>query len=106
MPGIRFNPGHIDFEVSDRTIDKTLVSDFITIKNKFTISWDYPVSGTFMAEIVELYLAKEDVTFTVTNADATTSVYTCWLSISEECLREIVSGSYAFSGFTISMEEV
>lgn len=106
LPGIRFSPGYIDFETSDRTINKTLVSDFYTIKRKFTISWDYPVTGTFMADMVDLYLAKEDVTLTVTNADTTTDVYTCWLKISDEVLRELASGNYAFSGFTIYLEEV
>lgn len=104
--GLRFSPGYIDFEVSDRTIDKTLVSDFITIKRKFGITWEYPISGTLMADIVELYLAKADVTVSVTNSDLTISTYTCWLSISDESLREIASGVYAFSGFSISMEEV
>lgn len=104
--GLRFTPGYIDFEVKDRTINKTLVSDFATIKRKFTIIWDYPVTGTFMADILELYLAKEDVTLYVTEANATISQYTCWLDISKENLRDISSGVYAFSGFTIMLEEV
>jgi hypothetical protein len=106
IPGLRFTPGYIDFEVRDRTIDKTLVSDFVTIKHSFNIGWDYPVSGVFMADMVTLYLAKADVTLTVTNSDLTTTVYTCSLDISKEHLREIASGSYAFSGFTLMLEEV
>lgn len=106
IPGLRFSPGYIDFEIRDRTINKTLVSDFVTIKNRFTITWEYPVSGTFMAEILTLYLAKDDVTLTVTNSDLSTTAYTCALMVSHETLREITSGSYAFSGFSITLEEV
>ena len=104
--GMRFSPGYIDFEVKDRTINKTLVSDFVSIKRVFTITWEYPISGTLMADLVELYLAKEDVTLSVTESDTTVSAYTCWLDISKESLREISSGVYAFSGFSVTLEEV
>lgn len=104
--GIKVSYGYIDFEVVDRTIDKTLVSDFIALKRIFTISWDNMVSGTFMADIIDIYILKQDVTLIVTNADLSTSTYTCKLSISDRVLRELYSGNYAFSGFTITLEEV
>lgn len=104
--GLRFSEGYIDFEVKDRTIDRTLVSDFVAIKRIFTVAWDNPISGTLLADLVDLYMAKEDVTFTVTNADTTNTVYTCRLDIGNEYLREIASGNYAFSGLVITLEEV
>lgn len=104
--GLRFSEGYIDFEVKDRTIDRTLVSDFVAIKRVFTIAWDNPISGTLLASILEIYIAKKDVSFAITNADTSTTTYTCRLDIGGEYLREIASGNYAFSGFTITLEEV
>jgi hypothetical protein len=106
LDDIQYKPGWIDYEVTDRTINRTLVSDFIAFKRTFDISWKNPLEGSFLADLLDLYLAKEDVTFTETAADLTTTAYTCRMSISNKYLREIMSGNYAFSGFSITLEEV
>jgi hypothetical protein len=103
---LRYTPGFISFEQTARTIDNTLVSDFKALKHKFSFSWNNPLDGNFLADIIDLYLANDDVTFTQTNADLSTSVYTCKIFISESMLREIASGNYAYSGFTLTLEEV
>jgi len=103
---VKFTEGWLDFEVQDRTINRTLVSDFIAFKRKFSITWGYAISGTLLADLLDLYIAKEDVVFTIVNADLTETLYTCKVSISDTYLREIISGNYAFSGFTVELEEV
>jgi hypothetical protein len=103
---LKYQPGFIQFEQKQRTVDNTLVSDFRAIKYKFAFSWGNPLDGIFMADLVELYLAGNDVTFIETNADLSTNTYICRLSISETTLREIASGNYAFSGFSMNLEEI
>lgn len=103
---VKFTEGWIDFEVQDRTVNRTLVSDFIAFKRKFSITWQYPISGTLLAELLDIYIAKADVVFTIVNADLTETLYTCKVSISGDYLREIIAGNYAFSGFTVELEEV
>lgn len=98
--------GYIDFEVTERTINRTLVSDFITLKNTFSLSWDEIILGNLLAFILDIYLLKEDVTIEITNADLTTNIYNCHLSISQSILREIASGDYAYSGFNVKLEEI
>ena len=87
---IRYSPGWIDIETTDRTINGTLVSDVIAMKRRFTITWNNPIACAF----------------TETQSDLTTGSYTCKLDISQTYLREIIAGNYAFSGFTITLEEV
>jgi len=106
LEGLQYKPGWIDYEVTDRTINKTLVSDFVAFKRTFAISWSYPLDGSFLADLLDLYIAKADVTFTETGADLVDTSYTCKLSISSSYLRELYSGNYAFSGFAITLEEV
>jgi len=106
IDNIKFSQDWIDFEVQDRTINRTLVSDFIAFKRKFVLTWQYPLEGAFLADLLDLYIAKEDVTFTVTNADLTESLYTCKVDINGAYLREMLSGNYIFSGFGITLEEV
>lgn len=98
--------GYIDFEVTERTINKTLVSDFIIIKNMFTLEWENLISGSLLAFFLNTYLLKEDVTLTIENADGTLDIFTCHLTISNSILREITAGDYAFSGFSMTLEEV
>lgn len=106
LDGIQYKPGWIDYEVTARTINKTLVSDFVSFKRTFAISWANPLEGSFLADLLDLYIAKADVTFTETGADLVDTAYTCRLSISSSYLRELYSSNYAFSGFAITLEEV
>lgn len=109
IPGnfnLKFSQGYIDFEETQRTIDKTLVSDFASFKRIFNISWTSFIQGDLLADFLDMYIAKDDVTFVVSNADGTDSTYICKLSISNEFLREIKVGDFAYSGFTLTLEEV
>jgi hypothetical protein len=103
---LSYSPGWIDFRQEERTIDNTLVSDLKAQKRIFSFSWGVLMDGLFVADILELYLIGDDVTFTETQADLTDVEYICQLKISPEYIREIESGNYAFSGFSISLEEV
>ena len=106
LDGMRYSQGYIDFELKERTIDQTLVSDFIAFKRIFNISWSNPLDGSFMADIIDLYLLKEDVTLYEVQADLTTKSFVCALTIGSNFLREMYARNYAFSGFSISLEEV
>lgn len=106
IQGIKYSPGWIDYEKKARTINNTLVSDLVAFKRKFTISWDNPLDGSFMADLLDMYIAKQDLTFVETQSDLTTVSYTVHIDIASEYLREIASGNYAFSGFKITLEEV
>lgn len=106
LEGIKYSPGWIDYEKTARTINNTLVSDLVAFKRKFSISWENPLDGAFMADLLDMYVAKEDLTFTETQSDLTTLSYTVHIDIGSEYLREIYSGNYAFSGFKITLEEV
>ncbi|MBA4274026.1 MAG: hypothetical protein C0436_00070 [Alphaproteobacteria bacterium] len=101
----KYTQGWIDFEVTERTINRTLVSDFIAFKRRFGITWNI-LDGNTMAALIDLYLAKEDVTFHERQPNGTFRTWTCRLQISEGILREIEIGNYAFSGFAITLEEV
>lgn len=107
---LNFSPGWISFEVTQRTIDNTLVSDLKDDKRKFNLSWDNCIDGDFFEQIVALYELGEDVTFTVTAEDLTDDVYDCHLTISPEVLRKVTrkreTGNYAYSGFAIALEEI
>jgi len=105
IEGRLYTPGYIDFEVTQRTIDRTLVSDFVTIKRTFNVAWDRAY-GSLVAPLIELYLAKEDVTFYEVQPDLTTDSYTCRLSIPDSFTRELQSGEYGYTGFAITLEEV
>jgi hypothetical protein len=96
---------NIDFEVKQRTVNKTLVSDFQDIKKRFTISWDRSY-GTLYADLLEIFLEREDVTFIEVQPDLSEVSYTCLMSISESVRREIEAGDYGFTGFSIVLEEV
>ena len=109
IPGrqnLRFSQGYIDFEETQRTIDKTLVSDFVKFKRSFSISWTSYIDGPLLVSFLDIYIAKEDVTFVVTDYDGTDSTYICKLGISPEFLREIKVGYFAYSGFSLTLEEV
>lgn len=106
IEGIKYSQGWIDYEKTRRTIDNTLVSDLVAFKRKFTIAWDNPLDGSFMADLLDMYIAKADLTFIETQADLTTLSYTVHIDIGSDYLREIYSGNYAFSGFKITLEEV
>lgn len=101
----KYTQGWIDFEVTERTINRTLVSDFIAFKRKFSITWNI-LDGATMAAIIDIYLAKEDIVFHERQSNGTFRSWTCRLSISDGILREIEAGNYAFSGFAITLEEV
>ena len=101
-----YSPGWIDFEVTGRTIDNTLVSDFIGFKRKFSISWSNWLDGEFVEYLLSLYQSKEDVTFTEVKPDGTEQSWTCKLSISDAYVREYEEDNFAYSGFEIMLEEV
>ncbi len=106
MDSISYKPGWLDFEVTERTVNRTLVSDFVAFKRTFEVSWSNPLDGAFMADLIDLYVLKEDVTFSEVQPDLSSLTYTCKLSISPTYLRELYAGNYAFSGFSITLEEV
>jgi hypothetical protein len=101
----KYTQGWIDFEVSERTVNRTLVSDFIAFKRAFGITWNV-LDGEFMYQLVEIYLTKKDVTFSEKQSDGSWKSWICKMSISESLLREVEVGNYAFSGFSITLEEV
>ena len=101
----QYSQGWIDFEITDRTINKTLVSDFVAFKKVFTINWNI-VEGEFMASLIFLYLEKEDVTFSEQQPDGSWLSWVCRLTISNSLQREADAGNFAFSGFSITLEEV
>ena len=101
-----YSEGWIDFEVTQRTIDNTLVSDFIGFKRKFSMSWENWLSGGFVDYVVGIYEAKQDVVFKKILADNSEELYTCKLSISDNYVREYKELDFAFSGFSITLEEV
>jgi hypothetical protein len=102
---INYVPGYITLETSDRTIDGTYVSDTIAIKRKFSISWPI-LDGEFMAGFIDLYLVKEPVEFGEMGADSVVTWYDCILNISDEFLREVHAGNFAFSGFSMELSEI
>jgi len=108
MPGssLKVTKGYLDFEVSDRTIDKTFVSDFVATKRTRSLYWENFLDEDFVDAMIALYLLKEDVVYSEVNSDLTITTFTVRMSISSEILREIDEGSYAYSGFVITMEEV
>jgi hypothetical protein len=101
----KYTQGYIDFEVSERTINRTLVSDFIAFKRTFGVTWNI-LDGATISTLIDLYLAKEDVVFYEEQPNSSFLNWTCRLSISQSILREIEIGNYAFSGFSITLEEV
>jgi len=107
---LKYAPGFISFEVMQRTIDNTLVSDLKDDKRKFSLSWDNALDGAFVESIIALYVAGADVTFTVTDEALVDTVYDCHISISLEILRKFSrkreTGNYAYSGFAIELEEI
>jgi hypothetical protein len=103
--GRLYEPGWIDFEVTDRTINRTLVSDFVGIKRFFIISYDR-VYGDLFGNILDLYLDKEDVTFFEEQPNGTYKSYVCRISISETVRRELEVAEYGYTGFAFTLEEV
>lgn len=101
----KYSQGWIDFEVSERTINRTLVSDFVAFKRTFSITWNI-LDGAVLASLLDLYLAKEDVTFYEEQADSSFKSWVCKIGISDSILREVEAGNFAFSGFAITLEEV
>lgn len=107
LPTLRANyaPGYIPLEVTDRTIDGTLVSDIIALKRKFDISWPI-IDGGFMGQFVEWYVEREPLEFGEEQPDGSTVWFNVWMDIPESILREIEAGDYAFSGFRLNMVEI
>ena len=101
-----FTKGRLDFEKTERTINNTLVSDFIGFKKTFALEWGNWLDGDFVDYIIGIYEAKEDVEFKEVLADNTEEVSICKLSISDSYVREYKEKNFAFSGFTVSLEEV
>jgi hypothetical protein len=101
----KYTQGWIDFEVSERTINKTLVSDFVAFKRTFAVTWNV-LDGEVMSSLIMLYLNKQDVNFHEKQPDGSYLSWVCKLSISQSIFREIEIGNFAFSGFAITLEEV
>ena len=104
--GRTLTEGYLDFEVTDRTINKTLVSDFVIFKRTFSIKWSVAITQDLLEIILAWYTAKQDVTFTKVNKDGTESSYTCRLSIPENFTRVYELKEYSYSDFEISLVEV
>jgi hypothetical protein len=101
----KYTQGWLDFEVTERTINRTLVSDFVAFKRVFSITWNV-LDGEIMSSLILLYLGKQDVVFSEQQPDTTWLSWTCKLAISDSIFREIEVGNFAFSGFSITLEEV
>lgn len=103
----KLTEGFINFEVSDRTINNTLVSDFLEVKKTFEISWDdCSIDGELLDEFIGLSQSADDVTFIKTNYDLTTTTTTCRLTLSESFARDYERGKYSYNGVKIKLEEV
>lgn len=103
----KLTEGFIDFEVSARTINNTLVSDFFDTKRTYSISWDgASITGELLDEFIALYKSTDDVTFIKTNYDLTTTTVICRLRLSGNFLRDYEQGTYSYNGITIELEEV
>lgn len=103
----KLTEGFINFEVSQRTIDHTLVSDFLSVKRTFTISWDNAtISGELLDEFITLYLSSSDVTFTKTNYDLSKTTVVCRLKLPESWKRDYEQGTYSYSGIIVTLEEI
>lgn len=100
------NEGVIDFEVSERTINNTLVSDFIGFKKRFRITWNNLISGELLEILKTIYYAKEDVDLKITSELGVDTTYVCKMNMSPEYLRESKGSVFAYSGVEISFEEV
>ena len=103
--GRLYEPGWIDFEVTERTINRALVSDFIAFKRLFVVSYDR-VYGDLFADLLELFLAKEDVTFFEEQPNGTYQQYICRIDFPQSVKRELSRGLYGYTGFSFSLEEV
>lgn len=103
---LTYRPGWIEFEKTGRTVNNTLVSDFVGTKRKFKLEWSNWISGDFLDYIIPLFETKEDVTFHEFNKDNVDVSFICKLSIPLEYVREYKESNFAFSGFYITLEEV
>ena len=103
--GRLYEPGWIDFEVSERTINRTLVSDFVAIKRQFQIAYDR-VYGNLFGEILDLYLDKEDVVFYEEQPDGSYRNWTCVIDFPAQVKRDLNTGLYGYTGFSFRLEEV
>lgn len=103
----KLTEGFINFEVSDRTINNTLVSDFLAVKKTFTISWDdCTIDGDLLEEFIEWSQSSNTVTFALTNNDLTITSTICRLKMSDTFTRVYEKGKYAYSGIEVYLEEV
>lgn len=100
-----YEPGWIDFEIKQRTINNTLVSDLKDIKRRFVVSYDR-IYGTLFADIIDLWLENEDVTFIEVQSDLTELSFTCRIEFPDSVRRELESGDYGYTGFAFTLEEV
>jgi len=103
---LTYRPGWIDFEKTERTINNTLVSDFIGFKRTFKLEWSNWMDGDFVEYIIAIYELKEDVIFHEYDKNNVDVPYTCKLSIPAEYVREYKESNFAYSGFNITLEEV
>lgn len=103
----KLTEGFINFEVSDRTINNTLVSDFLETKRTYEISWENcSIDGELLDEFISLSQSATDVTFIKTNYDLTTTTTICRLKISDSFDRVYDQGKYSYDGIKIKLEEV
>lgn len=103
----KITEGFIDFEVSDRTIDNTLVSDFLATKKTFVVEWrDCAIDGELLNELIALSQSSDDVTFIKTNYDLTTTTTICRLKLSDSFKRIYEKEKYAYEDVKVSLEEV
>jgi hypothetical protein len=104
-PGRLYEPGWIDFEVTERTINRTLVSDFVAIKRQFQVSYDR-IYGNLFGDILDLYLDKEDVTFYEEQPDGSYNSWICRVDFPAQVKRDLNTGLYGYTGFSFRLEEV
>jgi|WetSurMetagenome_2_1015567.scaffolds.fasta_scaffold424529_2 hypothetical protein len=103
---IKPTKGRLDFEISERTIDNTFVSDLKAIKEKRSFTWENALDEDFITPMMEIYYAGEDVIYREVNSDLTETTFTMRMKIPDDIAQEVLEGSYAYSGFSISLEEV
>lgn len=101
----KLTEGYLQFEVGERTINNTYVSDFIDSKKTFTIEWNCSIDETLMQSIIDLYTG-DDITVLYTESDGTVSTYICHMVLPESWDRSSYVNPYSYDGFSVYLEEV
>ena len=103
--GRTYTQGWLDFELTERTINRTLVSDLIATKRVFSITWEQ-ASRALVSQLVLLFLDERYLTFEEEQHDGSFLSWDVRLTIGANILRDIEAQDYSFVGFVINLEQV